>query len=107
MFTEIAKKLMVGALAGVLLLGASNAMAEVLYKVVLLQTASGTIDQTKEFCMPQLIDLEAQGFEYVDQVQLEPRLVAYYLRKPATRREPADAATLLYIANPYKPGSVG
>ena len=49
MFNEIVKKLMVGAVAGVLLFGASNAMAEIRYLVVGLETASGTVDETRDF----------------------------------------------------------
>jgi hypothetical protein len=100
MFNEIAKKLMVGALAGVLLLGASYAMGSqaVRYVVVGLQTASGgDVEPTQDLCMPQLAELKTQGFEFVDKVQLEAKLIAFYLQ----RAEPADAATLFCYANNF------
>ena len=52
--------------------------------------------------MPQLVDLQTAGFEYVEQERLEPRLIAYFLQKPATGDTPADAATLFCFANIFE-----
>ena len=82
------KKLMVGALPGVLLLGASNVMAvvEVVWLYAGVQSASGTVEETlagepylldpADFCIQGVAALRDLGFTFKGATQLEPEINA-------------------------------
>ena len=92
------KKLMAGAVAGFLLVGASDVMARVVdaWIVVGLQSASGTVDvEGADLCMQAVLRLTQQGFSFVATTELEPRLAALFFLK----EDQQDAVTLFCAAN--------
>ena len=92
------KKLMAGAVAGFLLVGASDAMARVVsaWLVVGVSSASGTVELEEDLCMAAVVELNGQGFTFVTMTNLEPRLAALFFQKSG---ETSDAATLFCLAN--------
>jgi len=103
MFKEIAKKPMVGALAGFLLVGPSNVMAQSLdlfvdvWVYAAVQSSSGTVDldlDAADFCMQRVQSLKGMSFEFKGVTQIKPRLSAFYFEKPATDTTAADSAAL-------------
>lgn len=105
MFNKIAKKLMVGALASVLLFGASNVMAQSLdlftdiWVYAGVQSSSGTVTLNRDpadFCLQAVGDLRGMGFEFIAATPLEPRLSALYFQK-------SDDAAALFCALIIRP----
>ena len=86
------KKLMIGTVAGFLLIGASNVMALVdVWVFAGVQSTSGKVQLPYDLadpCMQAVGDLRSLGFEYKGSTQLEPRLIGMYFEKPD------DAVTL-------------
>lgn len=88
------KKLMVGTVAGFLLIGASNVMAGLdavyTWKYLGAESSSGTVDvpEEVELCVEAIADVRSKGYEYKDSTYLEPRLAALYFENDG------DAAVL-------------
>ena len=99
------KKLMSGVLAGALLVGASNVMAEVLdlfdniWVIAGVQSSSGQVEKQFEekklgpddLCMVGVQALRDLGFSFKAKSQVEPKLTAMYFQKP-------DDAAVLFCA---------
>ena len=105
MFNKIAKKLMVGALAGILLVGTSNVMADELnifediWVYAGVQSSSGKVDldlDPADFCMQGVQSLRGMGFEFKAAIEIEPRLSALYFEK-------SDDAAALFCAQIREP----
>lgn len=105
MVNAIAKKLTLGALASVLLFGASNVMAQELnlfediWVFAGVQSSSGTVDLDREptdFCMQAVGDLRNMGFEFKGAMQIEPRVSALYFEK-------SDDAAVLFCVQIREP----
>lgn len=89
------KKLMVGAVAGLLLVGVSGAMARVvdIWVVVGVDSASGTVQVEQDLCMKAAQELQGLGFQFTSISHPEPRLAALVFTKAD------DIATLFCLYN--------
>ncbi|MEA3412764.1 MAG: hypothetical protein U9R74_14655 [Pseudomonadota bacterium] len=92
------KKLMTGAVAGILLAGASVAMARSVdaWLVAGVDSSSGTVAVESDVCMGAVAELRKLGFQFTAMAQLEPRLAALYFQSEA------DAAALFCVANIFE-----
>lgn len=92
------KKLIAGAVAAFLLVGASEAMARIksAWIVVDWESASGTVEVTADLCMAAVVEIEDQGFQLVTTVRERARVASLIFRKDG------DAARLICLVNVFE-----